>query len=680
VKPATAVPLALLLGVAVRVPFWVEAVRTPVDGDTAIIGLMARHPGAGSTMWGQPYGSPLDAWVATPFVAAIGPRADALRLCYFLLGLGLIPAVYFLARALDPRAALPAAVLMACPPPYFLVLASLPPPFYPTTLLLCAAMLLLALSIAAAWAAGAEARGRLFLWGVVGGLALWTHLMSASTVAATAAFLFLRSRGRRRLLAWALFPLLAASAPGWTRLLSDPQGTRVVNVSGRDETMGEHLAQVIPRLHRPLGGLLGTHVPLVPDEPRYEVSAPAAVAAALVLVYGLLLILAARRSHASDGAKLLLGAAFLALAAFPFPVRSGPDAIRFLTPLYVPLLVVVVWAAVVSGRERRAWIAVLGLAALHLSVASRLFSEWHARDRADPPFLLPNLDPVRDHLLKRGIRRVYASYGPAYRLTYESGEAIVASQPWNERFRHYPLPLLDEVRFAKNVAWVLTPAIPTDLPGPKAFESALGAIGGEWRRTAVGPAVVYSDFVPPFSVAVEPLPGAGEAGDRDLRTRRALDPTAPTTFTLSPPRAIDALTIAAGLDGPVLLRSLDVETSADGASFDVVARRRRREERDDLRWVNGHPQYVIDHDFIAVPLGGRTVAAIRLTPVASGDPWAIGEILLHAAAAKAERAPWDEWLPPGLDWAARRSALLAEPHPEREDWYYRMLLAARHAP
>jgi hypothetical protein len=33
-----ALPLAILLGVLVRVPFWVEALRTPIDGDTAIVG------------------------------------------------------------------------------------------------------------------------------------------------------------------------------------------------------------------------------------------------------------------------------------------------------------------------------------------------------------------------------------------------------------------------------------------------------------------------------------------------------------------------------------------------------------------------------------------------------------------------------------------------------------------
>ena len=57
-------PLAIVLGVVVRYPFWVEAEKTPVDGDTAIIGLMARHPASSVTMWGQPYGSPVEAWFA----------------------------------------------------------------------------------------------------------------------------------------------------------------------------------------------------------------------------------------------------------------------------------------------------------------------------------------------------------------------------------------------------------------------------------------------------------------------------------------------------------------------------------------------------------------------------------------------------------------------------------------
>ena len=100
---------------------------------------------------------------------------------------------------------------------------------------------------------------------------------------------------------------------------------------------------------------------------------------------------------------------------------------------------------------------------------------------------------------------------------------------------------------------------------------------------------------------------------------------------------------------------MDVEVSADGAAFETVASRRRRGEREDLRWVNGHPQYVIDHDLIAVPLAGRTVAAVRIRPVASTDPWAVGEVLLHRAEGRPAQ-PWDEWLDPALTWTERRAA------------------------
>jgi 4-amino-4-deoxy-L-arabinose transferase-like glycosyltransferase len=166
VNGRTLLPLALLLAVVVRAPFWIEALRTPVDGDTAIIGLMARHPGRGTTMWGQPYGSPLEAWLAAPLVAAMGARPDPLRLLYFLLGLGLVPLAYALGGALDRRAAMPAAMLMACPPPYLLLLSSLPPPMYPLALVLTGAALLLALRAAARLPSNEPVWRTLAGWGV----------------------------------------------------------------------------------------------------------------------------------------------------------------------------------------------------------------------------------------------------------------------------------------------------------------------------------------------------------------------------------------------------------------------------------------------------------------------------------------------------------------------------------
>jgi hypothetical protein len=677
VKPALRLPLALLLGLAVRVPFWVEALRTPVDGDTAIVGLMARHPGQGTTMWGQPYGSPLDAWIAAPFVAALGPTTEALRLPCFLLGLALIPIAYGLGGALHPAAAFPAAVLMACPPPYLLLLAALPPPFYATTLVLCGLLLLVALQCGDTLAGGERPRGRLALWGALAGLALWTHLMSASVVLAALVYLAVRAGGRRAVLAWALVPLLLMSAPWWARALTDRQATRIVSVSGREETTLGHLHSVLPRLHEAVGGVLGTHVPVVADSSDYVLYPPAMVAAGLVLLYGGLLILAVRASGGRGPAGLLLLAAALAVLAFPWPVRSAPHTLRFLTPLVLPVLALVAWAPLRTGRAGRSWLAVLALAVLHLAGATRLLGAWRSLDRAEAPFVLPDLAPVRRLLETRGLRHAFASYGPAYRLTWESGERIVASQPWNERFLHYPLPFLDEVRFAKDVAWVLTPSVPTDLPAPRAFEDALGAMGGSFRRSEAGVAVVYHDFVAPFGATVEDWPGAGAAGDADLRTAVHPSPADPTVFVLPAPRALDAVTLVSGLDGPPLLRSMDVEVSADGIAYETVARRRRREERQDLRWVNGCPQAVLDHDLLAIPLGGRVVAALRITPYASADPWTLGELLLHPAEDPARRVPWDEWLTPRLDWAGRKRALAEKPRPDREDWYWRVLLAAR---
>jgi hypothetical protein len=282
---------------------------------------------------------------------------------------------------------------------------------------------------------------------------------------------------------------------------------------------------------------------------------------------------------------------------------------------------------------------------------------------------------VRETLERSGIRRAYASYGPAYRLTYESGERIIVTQPWNERFLHHPLPYLDEVRFAVRTAWILMPRIPSDLPTPAELEAALRSAGGTWRRADLPGALVYHGFVPPYAAEGAPLPGAGALGDGDLGTSTSPDPTRPTVLALPAPIALDAVTLMAGFEGPRLLRSMDVEASADGVTFEVVAQRRRRGEREDLRWVNGHPQYVLDHDLISVPLGGRTVAALRVTPVASGDPWTLAEVMVHPATGA--RFPWDDALDPALGWRERRRTLIANPRPDREDWYYRRLLAER---
>src|SRR6185295_5530899 len=216
----------------------------------------------------------------------------------------------------------------------------------------------------------------------------------------------------------------------------------ILRFSGPRRTATEHMAQALSNLRHATGGLIGTHTPLIVDEGQHVLQTSTGHALLLVLAYALPLAWAARGARRSGPAALMLGAVALAAAAFPFPQRSGPQTIRYLTTAFLPLAALLGTAAASGGRA--GWALLAAILGLDLVGAAPLLAAWRSTDRASAPFLLPDLRPVRQALEARGIRRAYASYAPAYRLTYETGERLIVSEPWNERFRFHPLPYLDE--------------------------------------------------------------------------------------------------------------------------------------------------------------------------------------------------------------------------------------------
>jgi hypothetical protein len=647
----------LLLAAAVRVPFWDFAREASVDGDTAIVGLMALHPGRGTTLWGQPYGSPLDAWVAAPFVAALGPTPAAVRIPYALLSLALVAAAYRLGELARPGAGGPGALLIACPSAYVLLLSALPPPLYPTTLVLLAGVVMLAGPAAAMFEAGASPRARLAVIGALGGLAVWTHLMSLATVAAVGLVLFRcawRARARWALV-WAIVPLLAASAPWWVRALREPSATAVLGIAYEGAAPLAHARGVARRLHEPVAAILGAWSPLTADESERTVGAPAVVRAALVAGWLVLVVTGAASLRGRPMGAMLVGTVVLTIAAFPFPVRSDSHTVRFLTPAVLPLAVLAGAGAVRLAGAARGWLVVLPLCAAQLWTGALLLGAWR---RVAAQALVPDCAPVLELLTSHGLARAYASYHTAYCVTYTSGETVVASPPWNERFYGYPMPYLDEVRRTPRAAWVLVPGVDFGLPAPRTFEAKLLGIGGRYTRLEAPPAVVYADFVPPFGARIEPGVLAGPAGDADVSTRLLEPPGASAVFALGRPAAAAGLTLLAGLSEPGLPRAMDVEVSSDGSAFERIGRRRRGRETVDLAWINGHPQFLVDDVAFAVPLDGRTVTAVRIVP-GEGSAWAVSEVLLHPV--DGVGAPWPD----------------GDSGPTDAGWLYRSLLARR---
>ena len=135
------------------------------------------------------------------------------------------------------------------------------------------------------------------------------------------------------------------------------------------------------------------------------------------------------------------------------------------------------------------------------------------------------------------------------------------------------------------------------------------------------------------------------------------------------------MTLWAKPTGARLPRNAELQVSREGVRFETVWRRRRGHERRERAWVGGQPQYPVEHDALTVALSGAHVSHLRLQPIDPREDWSVGEVLLHASAARA--AAFAEWLDPRGPWSTRLARLLSDPRVERSDWHHRLGLALR---
>jgi hypothetical protein len=211
----TTLAAALRLWVLVRAYFI-------LDGDEAIIGLMARHLVTRGEFalffYGQPYMAPTDAWLAAPFIALfVGSswvKAGPLLWSVVLVGLnGWLARLFFTSE----RAGLLAALLTAFPPLYFLINTLRALGSFSITLALGGLLLLLAYRLVFTPLPPHRAALQWFLLGLITGFGFYASWLIAFYCGPVAFFLLLKEKWylSRRTFAFGLAGFAVGSLPLW---------------------------------------------------------------------------------------------------------------------------------------------------------------------------------------------------------------------------------------------------------------------------------------------------------------------------------------------------------------------------------------------------------------------------------------------------------------------------------
>jgi hypothetical protein len=479
-----------------------------IDGDEAVVGLMARHIAFLGELpvvyYGQQYIGSLEAFTAAPLFRIFDSSTPLLKLVPTAYSLGFLILSAALARKVfGDGPALITAAYLALPPSMWAVWSTKARGGYAELLFLGEALLLATLWVAQP---GRQRTGaRAVVWGLIAGLALWTHLLAVVYVLPCLVYLALVAPRRRGwepatiglgalgllvglgpLLLYNLgrgFPtptiralLQPADLPldPWAQLLRFFRvGVPVLAGMGQPTTSATMFD--LDWLNRPAGNLLLVLLML------------AGLGAALGLQWPALRALVTGAPGDTRPALLLLVAAcvppVVALTRFGFFV-SEP---RYALPLYA---VVPVVAAALWRLPHRACAAVVaGLLVFNLwSLATTDVRLWRPEDTLDS-------DPASRaalvaQLVSEDRHQMYTDYWIAYPVMFETRETVLG-YVISGGFNRY-IPHADNVQRTPNAVWVFMQGSESEAQ----FVQRLRALGGSARTEDVAVYRIYEDVTP----------------------------------------------------------------------------------------------------------------------------------------------------------------------------------------
>jgi hypothetical protein len=450
--------------------FVVATRRIPTNSDQAIVGMMAKHISDGNGhpvfYYGSSYAGSLEAHFVAGLFSIFGPSPAVYRVAMAVLVELTMLGVYLVARwCFGPFAGTLAIGYLAIPPFFFLYKGLTSDGHYN------AFNLFTILAVASAFRTDADlaiGRRRLIVFAAVGmviGLGWWINPITPAVSIPILGWLYFRKPPRPSIttLVPVVSGVLIGAAPwwiwnirhDWASLKAPELGT--LGVSGAIQNLVGFLTTSLPTL---TGGMEPSTIPQFAQE-----TFPLSRVLSLVAI-GVLVLPPAVRSIRGDrrSGLLLLVLAGLLLAA-SFSQRSVVSEPRFLFPFYVVVPPLV--GATLAGfwRRRRTIPFAAGVLALAcLDVASIMRARVSYRN-VDNEVTGP-LDSLIRLSREAGVRRLYADYWTAYRVSFESREDVVATPIPGEELVRYG-PYQDVVGRDSSAGFALLP------PRSGCFESYL---------------------------------------------------------------------------------------------------------------------------------------------------------------------------------------------------------------
>jgi hypothetical protein len=409
------------------------AVGTPsLDSDESTIGLAALHISQGRDFpiyfYGQHYMGTIQAYLAAPFVAALGPTVVALRIPLLLLYAAFLVLMYALVRRVfSPGLAVATIGLLALGSDRVVRDDTFANGGYAESAPMIAGLLLLTYLLVTR----AVTRWYAYLgWGVLFGLIVWNHWLGLPYLLGAALLLGAARVLTRRTVLLAFGGVVAGAAPLiWDNLTSPWSNNSFSTFLALGRPAGE--ASLADRLD---GGVL-TGVPLSMGLCRPEHCdgwalwwSPVALgllAAAIVLA---VLGLWRGTDRASEGLRLVLaGAAVASIVSYVNNPQSALfrwDSARYLSLLQLALPAML-WPLWILARRSRAWavpvvavvtgFALAGLVATVSLAGAR--TDHYRQTRANQLAVISALDA-------RGITYVHGGYWTCNWIAYTTGERI----------------------------------------------------------------------------------------------------------------------------------------------------------------------------------------------------------------------------------------------------------------